>query len=113
MLRGALKSEVEKSISAESVLILDSLNYIKGFRYELFCLVRNCKTTLCVIFCDTAVEKAREYLQKDIKQTMEKEEDKEGPTAHMSEELFEDYHGRMERPNPSNRWDRPCFTLTP
>lgn len=63
MLRAALKSEVEKSISSEQIVILDSLNYIKGYRYELYCLVRNSKTTLCVVFCDTPVDTAREYLK--------------------------------------------------
>lgn len=31
----------------------------------------------------------------------------------MSLELFEDYHGRLERPKPSNRWDSPTFIVAP
>ena len=59
MLRGALKSEVEKHITQDRIVIIDSLNYIKGYRYELYCLVRNSRTTLSVVLCDTSVEKAR------------------------------------------------------
>ena len=40
-LRGQLKSNVEKHIDQSRVVILDSQNYIKGYRYELYCLVRN------------------------------------------------------------------------
>jgi len=36
------------------------MNYIKGFRYELYCLVRNAQTTLCLVFCDTD----REFAEK-------------------------------------------------
>ena len=41
ILRASLKSNVEKLIDQKRVVILDSQNYIKGFRYELYCLARN------------------------------------------------------------------------
>jgi len=41
ILRASLKSNVEKLIDKNRVVIIDSLNYIKGFRYELYCLARN------------------------------------------------------------------------
>ena len=53
ILRASLKSSVEKHLDSQRVVILDSSNYIKGFRYELYCLARNNKTTLCLVFCDT------------------------------------------------------------
>jgi protein KTI12 len=37
-------------------VIIDSLNYIKGYRYELFSLARAAKTTLCLVWCDTDPE---------------------------------------------------------
>jgi len=49
MLRAKMKSEVEKNLDDNTVVILDSLNYIKGYRYELFCLVRNFKTRHCIV----------------------------------------------------------------
>jgi protein KTI12 len=55
-LRGNLKSEVQKLISKENLLILDSLNYIKGFRYELYCVSKLCQTPQCIIYTDTDVE---------------------------------------------------------
>ena len=41
ILRASLKSNVEKLIDPKRVVILDSMNYIKGYRYELYCLARN------------------------------------------------------------------------
>jgi protein KTI12 len=49
MTRGFLKSNVEKELSKEKVIIFDSLNYIKGYRYEMYCLARAVKTTNCVV----------------------------------------------------------------
>ena len=51
-MRASLKSNVEKYISSDRVVILDSMNYIKGFRYELYCLVRSAKTTLACVYCE-------------------------------------------------------------
>ena len=75
-----MRSNVEKHLDADTVVICDSLNYIKGFRYELFCQARNLKTTLLNVFCDTEPEAA-------AKLNTERDEDK------FPEDLFEDYCG--------------------
>ena len=38
--RASLKAAIERGIDNETILIADDLNYIKGFRYELFCIAR-------------------------------------------------------------------------
>eukprot|EP01036_Dinobryon_divergens_P027943 gene27943-36809_t len=48
--RGSLKSAVDRRLSADSVVVLDSLNYIKGFRYELYCSARTFRTPHCVVW---------------------------------------------------------------
>ncbi|XP_048207262.1 protein KTI12 homolog [Perognathus longimembris pacificus] len=50
-LRAALRASVERRLSRQDVVILDSLNYIKGFRYELYCLARAARTPLCLVYC--------------------------------------------------------------
>ena len=52
--RGALKSAVDHKLNADCYVILDSLNYIKGYRYELYCSARSFRTPHCVIWveCD-------------------------------------------------------------
>ena len=63
IMRASLKSNVEKFIDSQRVVILDSMNYIKGFRYELFCLARNVKTTICLVYCDTDPEIAKKIAE--------------------------------------------------
>ena len=59
ILRANLKSNVEKHIDAEAFVIIDSMNYIKGYRYELHCMVRTTKTRQASIYCDMNKELAQ------------------------------------------------------
>ena len=99
ILRASLKSNVEKFMDQGRVVILDSQNYIKGYRYELYCLARNAQTNLMVVFCDTE----REIAHKRCAES--------GYLNPFPVSLFEDYANRLERPNPGNRWDTPLFHL--
>lgn len=49
IIRAKLKSNVEKNLDDKNIVIMDSLNYIKGYRYELYCLVRTYMTRHCVV----------------------------------------------------------------
>jgi protein KTI12 len=42
--RATLKSNVERHLTNKKCVILDDLNYIKGFRYEMHCRVRQVGT---------------------------------------------------------------------
>jgi protein KTI12 len=55
--RGALKSAVDHLLDPETVVIVDSMNYIKGYRYELFCIARSLRTSSCCVWieCDDKV----------------------------------------------------------
>jgi protein KTI12 len=56
MCSGELKSAAEHRLSAESYVILDSLNYIKGYRYELYCSARTFRTAHCVVWVEATDE---------------------------------------------------------
>eukprot|EP01083_Nonionella_stella_P198501 728743_1 len=96
--RGLLRAEAERHLSPRSIIILDSLNNIKGFRYELFTRAKASNTTLCVVYCDTSIETCRE---RNNARTSNK----------YPEEIFEDLVSRLEIPNSKNRWDSPLFTV--
>lgn len=54
--RGSLRAAVDHALNAKTVVVLDSLNYIKGFRYQLYCAARaestqHCVVRLCVVRC--------------------------------------------------------------
>lgn len=99
-LRGVLKSNAERTLSPDRVVILDSLNYIKGFRYELFCLSKHTKSTHCVLLCETPVEQAREW-------NSGRGDEK------YSQDIFDALVMRFESPDSHNRWDSPLFVLHP
>ena len=92
-MRAALKSAVERSLNSSKVVILDSTNYIKGYRYELFCMVRQTKTSQCVIYLDITKEQAGRR------------------NSEYPEALFTDLVNRMEVPNQKNKWDTPLIIL--
>ncbi|XP_067829485.1 protein KTI12 homolog isoform X1 [Heptranchias perlo] len=98
-LRGALKAEVERKINKEDVVIVDSLNYIKGYRYELFCLIKHAQTPHCLIHCETAVDVCSSWNQN---RELEKQ---------YTQEIFDALVMRFEAPESRNRWDSPLFTI--
>lgn len=99
--RGQLKSSVERYLSPDAFVILDSLNYIKGFRYELFCVSKHLKSTHCVLLCGTPSETAKEWNSK-------REEGEK-----YSDDIFDALVVRFEPPDSQNRWDNPLFTIYP
>ncbi|KAL5553654.1 hypothetical protein UlMin_041055 [Ulmus minor] len=102
-LRGVLRSEVDRSLSRDSIVIVDSLNSIKGYRYELWCLARAAGIRYCVLFCDLEETHCRKW----------NEERREKGEAAYDDVIFEDLVRRFERPDRRNRWDSPLFELWP
>lgn len=47
--RAKVKAAVERDIMKDMVVIADSTNYIKGYRYELYCASRSARTPHCVV----------------------------------------------------------------
>ncbi|KAF7075814.1 hypothetical protein CFC21_080559 [Triticum aestivum] len=102
-LRGVLRSEVDRSVSRDGIIIVDSLNNIKGYRYELWCLARASGIRYCVFFCDTEVDHCRDW---NVKRQ------EKGEPSYDSN-IFEDLARRFERPDSRSRWDSPLFELFP
>ncbi|GAM25867.1 hypothetical protein SAMD00019534_090420, partial [Acytostelium subglobosum LB1] len=101
MTRGALKAAVERSLTKDTVVISDSLNYIKGYRYELFCIAKAAGTRILLVYCLTQREQAKQWnLARD-------------PATAFTDSLLDELTNRFEVPNPKNRWDSPLFTLEP
>ncbi|XP_064596493.1 protein KTI12 homolog [Liolophura sinensis] len=97
--RGTLKAAAQRKLTRDNVVILDSLNYIKGFRYELFCMSKSANTTQCVIHCDTNKDESKKWNEQ------RSEEDR------YRETLFDELTMRFEPPNPQQRWDSPLFLV--
>jgi len=48
--RGILKSAISQRLNANTIIIADSLNYIRGYRYELHCISKTFRETP-LVFC--------------------------------------------------------------
>merc|ERR1712012_1095523 len=89
--RGRLKSEVVRLLSKDNVVICDGLNYIKGFRYELYCASKSVKTTQVTVQCDLS--------EADVVEFNSTREDTEKYNDNIIKELIQ----RYECPISSNR----------
>ncbi|VDP60574.1 unnamed protein product [Heligmosomoides polygyrus] len=96
--RSFLRSSDQKCLNQNTIVICDCLNYIKGYRYELFLVAKQCKTTFAVLYCHVK-ESTCKWLN----------EQKEGTRykgATISDLIF-----RYEKPDPRNRWDSPLYKV--
>ena len=101
MTLGALRSSVERRLSKSTVLIFDSLNMIKGYRYEIWALARQIGTRCCVVSIETGAETCKAWnAARDFEERYE--------TA-----VMDDLVGRLERPDSIRRWESPLFSVYP
>ncbi|CAG9818488.1 unnamed protein product [Phaedon cochleariae] len=101
-IRGLLKSEVLKLISPTNIVILDALNYIKGYRYELFCGTKANKCTQCTVHTEINREQAATF-----------NENREKEIEKYDKATFDALVMRFEEPDGKNRWDSPLFMIFP
>ncbi|KAF2278794.1 chromatin associated protein KTI12 [Westerdykella ornata] len=98
-------SAVKRVLSRDDIVIADGLNYIKGFRYQLYCEAKAVQTPSCVVkvHVGTPADKCRQ-----INKQLLEDKDKDGG---YDEEDFENLIFRYEEPNGMTRWDSPLFTV--
>ncbi|XP_043278832.1 protein KTI12 homolog [Venturia canescens] len=99
--RADIKSNAQRLLNPVDVLIIDGTNYIKGYRYELYCMSKLYKTPQCTLQCDAPVEHA--WLLNESKPEGER----------YTREIFDALVMRYETPDSRNRWDSPLFVVTP
>ncbi|KAI2809914.1 hypothetical protein RDWZM_002959 [Blomia tropicalis] len=104
-LRSWLKSQVQRDINmTDTVVILDAANYIKGYRYELHCVSKENKTTHVVIEC---LEPPYSLIEPNLASI-----DDQDSKRKYTKEIFTELIQRFEKPDQSNRWDSPLFSIS-
>lgn len=93
--RANFLSAVERRVSCERIVIADGLNYIKGFRYQLYCVARAASTPHCLLYCQTPASVVRARNE---------------ALARYPPAAVEELLGRFEEPHYAARWDTPMFT---
>ncbi|KAG4302624.1 hypothetical protein PCANB_001164 [Pneumocystis canis] len=96
--RATMYSAVERNLNKNTLVLFDAMNYIKGFRYQLFCGAKNASTPYCVIHCGTPIDLSREW-------------NRSRGSSGYPENIFEELIIRYEEPNSMVRWDSPLFTI--
>ncbi|OHW93534.1 RNA polymerase II elongator complex subunit [Colletotrichum incanum] len=138
--RAAVYGAVKRVLSDRDIVILDGMNYIKGWRYQLHCEAKAVRTPSVVLQIGCGVERARGINEERLRRregataatatntaveaAEEEEGAKEGTASNdtraddVSEEEqpyepdnWENLVFRYEEPNPMTRWDSPLFTL--
>lgn len=117
--RATIYGAVKRVLSDRDIVILDGLNYIKGWRYQLHCEAKAVRTPSCILQLGCSKDKSKEVnesrLQKQREQSTLQEtgdaaedDEEEAPYAPGN---WENLVFRYEEPNPMTRWDSPLFPL--
>lgn len=116
--RASLSSAVKRVLSAKDIVILDGLNYIKGWRYQLYTEAKNLSTPSALLQVGCAVDKAKSVNEDRLRRRAERlgagEDvalDDEAAEGAYEPGNWENLVFRYEEPNPMSRWDSPLFAL--
>jgi tRNA uridine 5-carbamoylmethylation protein Kti12 len=94
-----LDNDDKKKSRRRRLIILDSLNYIKGYRYELYCISKAAQEVHGILWVLNKPAVVQEWNSR--------REEKQGYPPALLQELMQ----RYEPPDERNRWDRPLFTV--
>lgn len=97
-------------LSNKDVVILDGANYIKGWRYQLYCEAKAVRTPHCVMHIGTPIEQARKINEERLAQYDQATPEEESRRPY-EKECWENLVYRYEEPNAFARWDSPLFTV--
>ncbi|WOO80367.1 Protein kti12 [Vanrija pseudolonga] len=97
--RAALFTAATRALSPNTITIVDSANYIKGFRYQMYCAAREAHVRVATVRVAAPPDKCREW-------HAARAEDEQ-----YKEATFDNLIMRYEEPNSMQRWDAPLFTV--
>ncbi|KAJ5227732.1 Chromatin associated protein KTI12 [Penicillium chrysogenum] len=131
--RGVAYARAKRVLKRDSIVILDGMNYIKGWRYQLWCEAKAAQTTCCVVHVGTPVDQCvannNARLRRDARketdpkttdsQTSKPQDTPASDPAETTEDTEEAYPPellnnlifRYEEPSTHSRWDKPLFTV--
>jgi len=101
--RATFFTALQREINRSTVIIADSLNYIKGYRYQMYCAAREQSIRVATVFVAATPEICRERFQKLTTS--------ESSAPCYNESTFENLLMRYEEPSSMARWDSPLFTI--
>ena len=116
--RAAIYGAVKRVLSDRDIVILDGLNYIKGWRYQLHCESKAVRTLSCILQIGCSVDRAKQVNEQRLQRRQATQEQDKGDTETTTDDTeayepgnWDNLVFRYEEPNPMTRWDSPLFTL--
>lgn len=110
-LRGWLRSEAQRYINLNQIVILDAAAYIKGFRYELFCMTKEAKGRYCIVEKLIDPELCWKWNGQVEAAQSDNQPSDDAPNPFYSKDVFDALVLRYEKCDETNRWDSPLFRL--
>lgn len=98
--RAALLAASERFVTKDTIVIVDAMNYIKGFRYQLYCQARAAGTPSLALHCEAREDCCRAWNAA-----------RPGADRKYPADQLEDLFLRFEPPNNQTKWDSPLFTI--
>jgi len=97
--RSALFTAVKRLLGMDTIVIIDGPNYIKGFRYQIYCAAREVGVRTCTAHIVATPEMCRNRnASRD-------------PGSKYLDETLENLLVRYEEPSSTVRWDTPLFVI--
>lgn len=109
VVRSDLKSEVVRNLNKTDLVIFDAGNYIKGYRYEVYCATKAARVSQCTVFC--AIDDKRMQGFNELKSGTE--DGGNNSNVAYTLDTLQALQMRFEEPQGNSRWDAPLFTVFP
>lgn len=100
--RGNFISALERKITKDNIVIADGMNYIKGYRYQIYCLARAQGTPHVLLYTVASERYCRDINKGRLANGVKS----------YSEKCLDELFLRFEEPDNQNRWDTPMFTVS-
>ncbi|KAI0930102.1 hypothetical protein AcV5_006897 [Taiwanofungus camphoratus] len=97
--RAALFTAMQRQMGQDTILIVDAMNYIKGFRYQMYCAAREQKIRVCTVYVVASQELCKEW-----------NASRQDGRAYAPD-ILDNLLLRYEEPSSMVRWDSPLFTV--
>ncbi|TFY62553.1 hypothetical protein EVG20_g6662 [Dentipellis fragilis] len=97
--RGSLFTAMQRQMGHDTILIVDAMNYIKGFRYQMYCAARELKLRVCTVYVVAPPDQCKLW-------NAERTDGKA-----YAPETLDNLIVRFEEPSSMVRWDSPLITI--
>ncbi|KAG2155252.1 chromatin associated protein KTI12 [Suillus bovinus] len=97
--RATLFTAITRHINKDTILIVDGMNYIKGFRYQLYCKAREAGVRVATVYVLATPDQCRKW------------NDERVDGKRYNPKTLDALIQRFEEPSSMVRWDAPLFTI--